>query len=47
MEYLEFEKPLEELVLQMEKAQELSKESEVDVSATIKGLEKKLEKWFW
>ena len=44
MEYLEFEKPLEELVLQMEKAQELSKESEVDVSATIKGLEKKLEK---
>ena len=44
MEYLEFEKPLEELVLQMEKAQELSKESEVDVSATIKSLEKKLEK---
>ena len=44
MEYLEFEKPLEELVLQMEKAQELSKESEVDVSATIKDLEKKLEK---
>jgi acetyl-CoA carboxylase carboxyl transferase subunit alpha len=44
MEYLEFEKPLEELVLQMEKAQKLSKESEVDVSAAIKGLEKKLEK---
>ena len=44
MEYLEFEKPLEELVLQMEKAKELSKESEVDVSATIKDLEKKLEK---
>jgi len=44
MEYLEFEKPLEELVLQMEKAQELSKESDVDVSATIKDLEKKLEK---
>ena len=44
MEYLEFEKPLEELVLQMEKAKELSKESAVDVSATIKDLEKKLEK---
>ena len=44
MEYLDFEKPLEELVLQMEKAQELSKESEVDLSTTIKGLEKKLEK---
>jgi len=43
MEYLEFEKPLEELVLQMEKAKELSKESAVDVSATIKDLEKKLE----
>ena len=45
MEYLEFEKPLEELVLQMEKAKELSKESAVDVSATIKDLEKKLEKY--
>ena len=45
MEYLEFEKPLEELVLQMEKAKELSKKSAVDVSATIKDLEKKLEKY--
>ena len=44
MEYLEFEKPLEDLVLQMDKAKELSKESAVDVSATIKDLEKKLEK---
>ena len=45
MEYLEFEKPLEDLVLQMEKAKELSKESAVDVSATIKDLEKKLERY--
>ncbi|MEC8853954.1 MAG: carboxyl transferase domain-containing protein, partial [Bacteroidota bacterium] len=44
MEYLEFEKPLEDLVLQMDKAKELSKESAVDVSATIKDLEKKLKK---
>ena len=44
MEYLKFEKPLEELILQMEKAQELSNENEVDVSATIKDLKKKLEK---
>ena len=44
MEYLKFEKPLEELILQMEKAQELSNKNEVDVSATIKALEKKLEK---
>ena len=44
MEYLKFEKPLEELILQMEKAQKLSNENEVDVSATIKDLEKKLEK---
>ncbi|MBC8266481.1 MAG: acetyl-CoA carboxylase carboxyltransferase subunit alpha [Flavobacteriales bacterium] len=44
MEYLEFEKPLEDLVLKMEKAVELSKEGDVDVSATIKDLEKKIEK---
>ena len=44
MEYLEFEKPLEELVLQIKKAQELSNGNKVDVSATIKDLEKELEK---
>ncbi len=44
MEYLEFEKPIEELVLQIEKAQELKEESDVDVSTTLKDLEKKLEK---
>ena len=41
MEYLEFEKPLEELILQMEKLQELKNENEVDISTTVKGLEKK------
>ena len=44
MEYLEFEKPIQELIQQIEKAKELSNESEVDVSPTLKNLEKKLEK---
>ena len=43
MEYLEFEKPLEELILQMEKAQELKNENEVDISTIVKDLEKKIE----
>jgi len=43
MEYLEFEKPLEELILQIEKVQELNNENEVDISTTIKDLEKKIE----
>lgn len=44
MEYLEFEKPIEELVLQIKKAEELSNENDVDVSATINDLGRKLEK---
>lgn len=44
MEYLEFEKPIEELVLQIEKAEELSSQNDVNVSTTIKDLERKLEK---
>lgn len=44
MEYLEFEKPLEEIILQIEKAEALSSEGDVDVSATLKDLQKKLEK---
>ena len=43
MEYLEFEKPLEELILQMEKAQELKNENEVDISTIVKDLDKKIE----
>ena len=42
MEYLKFEKPLEELILQMEKVQELNNENEVDISTTVKDLEKKI-----
>ena len=45
MEYLEFEKPIQELIQQIEKAKELSNESEVDVSSTLKDLEKKLDKF--
>ncbi|OUV75856.1 MAG: acetyl-CoA carboxylase carboxyl transferase subunit alpha [Flavobacteriales bacterium TMED123] len=44
MEYLEFEKPLEEIILQIEKAEALSDEGDVDVSTTLKDLQKKLEK---
>ena len=44
MEYLEFEKPIEEIILQIEKAEALSDEGDVDVSITLKDLQKKLEK---
>jgi len=44
MEYLEFEKPIQELIQQIEKAKELSEESEVDVSSTLKDLGRRLEK---
>ena len=35
MEYLEFEKPLEEIILQIEKAEALSDEEDVDVESVI------------
>tara|TARA_B100001142_G_scaffold330030_1_gene395749 strand:+ start:4487 stop:5440 length:954 start_codon:yes stop_codon:yes gene_type:complete len=44
MEYLEFEKPLEELMLQMQKAQDLSDKGNLDIKNTIKEIEKKIEK---
>jgi len=44
MEYLEFEKPLEELMLQMQKAQDLSNKGNLDIKNTIKEIEKKIEK---
>lgn len=44
MEYLEFENPLKELILQIKKAEELSNEGDIDVSVTLKDLQKKLEK---
>jgi len=42
MEYLEFEMPIKELQDQLEKCQIIGAESEVDVSATCKKIEKKL-----
>ena len=44
MEYLDFELPIKELEDQMEKCVVLGQESDVDVSATCKLLEEKLEK---
>jgi len=42
MEYLDFEKPIEELEKQLEKCVELGKESDIDVSKTCSQIEKKL-----
>ena len=42
MEYLDFEMPIKELEDQLEKCQIIGEESEVDVSATCKKIEKKL-----
>ena len=44
MEYLDFEQPIKELEDQMIKCQIIGKESDVDVTATCKKIEKKLEK---
>ena len=44
MQYLDFEKPIEELELQIEKCKTLGEESDVDVSKTCKEIEKKLAK---
>lgn len=43
MDYLDFEKPIEEILHQIDKAKELEGESQVDMAKTIKELEKKLE----
>jgi len=42
MEYLDFEMPIKELKDQLEKCQIIGKESDVDVTATCKKIEKKL-----
>jgi acetyl-CoA carboxylase carboxyl transferase subunit alpha len=42
MEYLDFELPIKELVEQLDKCQVIGKESNVDVTATCKQIEKKL-----
>jgi acetyl-CoA carboxylase carboxyl transferase subunit alpha len=44
MEYLDFEMPIKELLDQLDKCQIIGKESDVDVSATCKKIEKKLDK---
>ena len=43
MEYLDFEMPIKELLDQLDKCQIIGKESDVDVSATCRKIEKKLE----
>ena len=43
MEYLEFEKPIQELMLKLEQAQKL-KEEGIDASQAIHDLNKKIEK---
>jgi len=42
MEYLDFEKPLQDLEIQLEKCLELGKESDIDVTKTCSQIEKKL-----
>jgi acetyl-CoA carboxylase carboxyl transferase subunit alpha len=44
MEYLDFEQPIKELEDQLTKCQVIGEESDVDVTATCKKIEKKLEK---
>jgi acetyl-CoA carboxylase carboxyl transferase subunit alpha len=44
MEYLDFEMPIKELLDQLDKCEIIGKESDVDVSATCKKIQKKLEK---
>lgn len=44
MEYLDFEMPIKELEEQLEKCYDIGKDSDIDVTATCKKIEKKLEK---
>jgi len=43
MDYLAFEKPIEELIIKLEKAKELGADGSVDVSKTVGGIESKIE----
>ena len=43
MEYLEFEKPIKELISKLEQAKEIGNEGSVDVSKTVADIEKKIE----
>ena len=42
MEYLEFEKPIEELIIKLQKAKELAEDNSIDVSKTIIDIEKQI-----
>ena len=42
MEYLDFEKPIEDLINKINQAEELGREGKIDISSTISKLEKKL-----
>lgn len=43
MEYLEFEKPIEELIIKLKKAEELAKDTNIDVSKTIDDIKGKID----
>ena len=43
MDYLSFEKPIEELIIKLEKAKELGADDSVDVSKTVADIESKIE----
>ena len=44
MEYLDFEKPIEDLIDKLKKAQELGEDNAVDVSQTLDDLNKQITK---
>ena len=44
MNYLDFEKPIEDLIEKLDQAIQLGKEGDVDVNTTVEGLEKKIKK---
>ena len=43
MEYLAFEKPIEELIIKLEKAKELGNDDSVDISKTVADIEKQID----
>ena len=42
MDYLDFEKPIEELVEKLDQAKNIGEEGDIDVSKTVSELEKKI-----
>ena len=43
MDYLAFEKPIEELIIKLDQAKELGKDESVDVSKTVKDIETQIQ----